>query len=323
MVAIILVLLIRSVISLELLSYHAEGGQPEAPLVASTMLCGRQGLSGSCVVKNLASSEVMDPKHIKGGISKYDISGMTKLRFLYRYLVDKVKTKKEGAEDIIFLDGSDVVYAGCGLETIEKQSQRQGDFSPVLRHLQAQLDRVRNSTRGDIVLGAEFNPYQVQGKAKAVSPWARHQCPYLNTQSMFPGEHYRFINSGFVGGQAKVLLPVVRDTIKILGKNKQLGDQGAYQIWLNTHNGTRGGVDFCASLVLNMARPHQQAVADSYLRVRLQEGTPPRISWRKTDTGDGREQQGDLCFIHFNGWSKKNSAVFQNIKQRYHLAATE
>jgi len=297
---------------LHIVSYHAERGVPEAPLVTSTLCVGAAKHGSVCPVVNLADPAVVTP--IKGGIAKYDISGITKLRFLARYLRVLIK-KGDGAEDIIFLDGSDVVYVGCG--------KGRGDgMAGILAHLQTQVDASRNASGGaQVVLGMEFNPYQVQGHAKGVPPWARRQCPFLNVRSLFPSEHYRYFNSGMVAGRVDVLLPMVAESIRIVGRNKQLGDQGAYQVWLNTHrNTTRAGGDYCATLVLNMARSNQGVVDDSFFSSSLlPEGPVVRWQLPQMEGGAGQvHKETELCFMHFNGWSKRNSKLFTKIKAKYH-----
>jgi hypothetical protein len=262
-------------------------------------------------VVNLADPAVVEP--IKGGIGKYDISGITKLRFLARYLRNLVK-KGAGAEDIIFLDGSDVIYVGCG-------KARGNGMAGVLKHLQVQLDALREASGGaQVVLGTEFNPYQVQGRAKQVPQWARKQCAFLNLESLFPGEQYRYFNSGMVAGRVDVLLPMVHESIRILGRNKQLGDQGAYQVWLNAHkNVTQAGGDYCATVVLNMARSKNGVVGDSlFSHSLLPEG--PVVRWKlpQEQQHDQGSADQELCFMHYNGWSKKNSDLFTKIKAKYH-----
>jgi hypothetical protein len=291
--------------SLKLLSYHTEGQELETPLVTATMCTTKS--SAKCPVLNLAEV-VAPPKGGVEGLPKYDISGITKLRYFLRFLVTVDKD-----EDVVFVDGSDVLFAGCGAEN---------GTAGIIAYVQTELDMIRSKTGASVILGAEFNPYQVQGRPKAVPGWAKSECPWLNKDSFVSGHQYRYANTGLVAGRVSALLPVIKQSIRTLGKNRYLGDQGAIQKYFIEHTRQKDGInativvlDYCARLVLNMALPDNSFINDNRLNVHKHD-THSTVTLK---TGIGNYDESTTkktCFLHYAGWSKKYSQFFGEMKRK-------
>jgi len=309
------------------LSVEFETGRPTVSLFQQTTCPGGTNRS-TCPVTNLADV-VQNPMSLHPERFKHGFTVTSKPLWLAAAL--------EGLppNDLVaFVDGSDVVYGGCG------NAPDAGGLSAVLR---ARLLALLARSGASVVFGAEVNRYDIPSD-HAVPSWALGRCPHLTNangkgdwiyahtdcprpdtetkqrplcEASMPGGNPAIanVNSGSIFGY----VCEVRATALALAEVWQADPKrlrGAYdggkyfsyfmddvKAW-PAAQGIPSDVtlDYCGDLVLNMWRSeHMPLVFNSSFRtISLDVGAPGASAGTRTVSEP-------LCFLHFNGraWTYK------------------
>ena len=243
--------------------------------------------SSSCPVLNLCCSEAIASRY-----SMHIYQG--KVRALSK-LVEALAVRAP-ATDIVFIDGRDVSWAGCGPAPMRHP----------LRGLRRALAQLRAASNASIFFGAELNPMECVGPNGCAVPrvpeWAMAACPRRLPVPCVESQLKRsarsmatkaadgtrrcdpqFLNSGTYAGSAAALAPMLRWVQSNFGYHGVRSDQGVFCAWWLMHQGAVA-LDYCALLASNL-----NAVAPS--------------AYSRADA-DGRVVRylgGETCLLHDNG----------------------
>jgi len=225
--------------------------------------------------------------------------------------------------DVIFVDGEDVIWAGC---TNSPHELPLAGMRSVLKHILR-----RSGAR--VVIGAEANAFDCPTSSNGCSgvplppQWARTVCPRHafdrpvspQTSPAVPVHMLRNLNSGVFGGAVADVLGVVDDVVLDMMAPFALGgveplkrpgdpmtDQASFmKRWLNDSTGTVT-LDYCAELVSNL-----YDMPDELYQLQGDvKNVAQNRSSRRSVTFDSRP----LCFMHANGGSKFKSVAWARSK---------
>ena len=309
-------------------SYDPHTGQSTGPPLVMMSACGPTSVNenSSCVIKNIAERDI----NLNTGTGGGSFTASSKVMWWWAAL------KNLPDDDlVIFLDGTDIVYGGCG-------NTHPGGLAHVAR---ARLLTLLRRANASVVLGAELNAYDMTVKL-ATPQWAHARCPHLSsadgsaewifqhtdctrtTRSPSDG-HRRLgrpwrpspcipggkegglpsmsnVNSGFVGGFVCELRAATKVISEAPASLRGCCDQGKFMSWFMDEQskvpaaaGKPGDVtlDYCSDLVLNVFRgPEMPLTFDATDRTISLGGRLGLDS-----DSNGKLEKEPLCFLHFNG----------------------
>ena len=300
-----------------LLSFQATDGIARRPLLEQ-QLCppSRSPAHGPCPVLNVAG-EYGRPAFG----ARWEFRSHYAKVLALRSALSVLNVSHPGL-DVIFVDGSDVIWADCTHSPHEL---------PV-HAMQRVLERIRRRSGARVVIGAEETAFDCPPSSKGCSnvplppQWARKVCPRIgfdrppSSQTSDAVPMLQNLNSGVYGGAVADVLHVVDDVVSdmmapfarggvepLIRPGDSTTDQGAFmKWWLNDRTGSVT-LDYCAELVSNLfGMPdmlyQQHGDAKAVARNR---------SSRRAITFDSRP----LCFMHANGGSKFKSATWKRSRE--------
>ena len=313
----------RSKLHVFTLMVDAGTGKPTKSLL-ETLLCSI--FSGSCPVVNVADivrnpfgayPVVADPATTYRANRSTEFRQSTKSNW-FAAALDRLPEN----DLVMLLDGSDTAFGGCG---VDHRDQQPAAF--FLRTVRRRLTRILTSSNATVLFGAELNAFDYKHEI-SIPRWADERCPHLtradgggwleshsNCNARRPhrcaGRHSMSNpNTGLVAGY---VCDVRRATVAVASFPHLLRgktDQGKFISFFFDDVADAPAaagrarditLDFCGELTLNMYR-----------------GTGFPLSFRDPPGSIRMENSEPLCFLHFNGASKRYPA-FSNVTSFFGL----
>jgi hypothetical protein len=276
-------------------TYSVQHRQPVVSILEK-QLCGGHNITASTMAAGCSVTNVAPP-----GLARHKAASS------HEFYIDRTEAylaflKAVAARPLLLpvalIDGADSIWAGCG---------RPGD-APA-RALRDRLDEVRAASGASVVFGAELCSFENLVAEPPPPAWALSMCPERlgedavasgwdptackggksTLATLKAGERCpapRFLNGGFVAGDARTLVPLfqsINATLHATGQRAGTDQRAMYGFW-HKHRETVA-LDYCAHLVSNTIAH----TADAYAHTRV--GSEGRIAFRG----------GETCVLHGNG----------------------